>query len=136
MAIKVESFKYNNPNTCNHENSWHFGGNPKGFDCYDCNSRIFYEETVNIVRIENLDNLQKKSKDIIRRGSNRNHGYYWLRTEDSLHIGEWNGFHWHLIDTELHYDDNDFSEINENQIETDVNLYTWDVEELINTINK
>ena len=43
-------------------------------------------------------------------------GFYWLKFDNGYEIGYWNGRFWVLTDTENHFNDDYFDEIDEKQI--------------------
>ena len=45
-------------------------------------------------------------------------GFYWVKfmSDTRGEIAYWNGIYWAVTDSENHYDDEDFAEIDENQI--------------------
>lgn len=102
---------------CKHEDFLRIFGFIKKLKCYNCNKTFFYEEEIKIIGEEEVKNSEEiKNVAPISIYNNRKSGYYWLRTECEWRVGNWNGLYWHLIDTELHYCDKDFDEINEIQI--------------------
>ena len=43
-------------------------------------------------------------------------GFYWVNNEISAEISYWNGIYWTLTGSEYHYQDNNFTSIDEKQI--------------------
>ena len=43
-------------------------------------------------------------------------GWYWVKLDDYYEIGYWNKVFWTLTDSENHFEDNYFDEIDEKQI--------------------
>lgn len=60
--------------------------------------------------------IKRKRPIDFRCKTNRDRGYYWVRTDYTWHVGFWDGGGFHLIHTELEYNDYDFDEIIEVQI--------------------
>jgi len=46
-------------------------------------------------------------------------GFYWVNDEIGSEIAYWSGIYWLVVGSELHFQDNNFTSINETQIKRD-----------------